>query len=206
MSSIVRVLKILAFVIATAIVEVALLVHIDMLGAHPSFMILIPIVSGYLMGSSTGAVMGFVSGMTADLFVPTPFGLTALVWICTGYLAGLSASLFSAATDGDAVASLSGTTSGAQVAAQTGAVPIALVCMLLAGTAQVGYALLGALFGVPAMLTGYLLRSLPVIVIGAVVGAGPMLIAARWAFKRGVHSGRRGALFPVAGSAGVVRR
>ena len=87
MISAVRVLRVLALVVVTEIVEVALLVHIDILGAHPSFMILIPIVSGYLMGSSTGAVMGFLSGMTADLFVPTPFGLTALVWICTGYLA-----------------------------------------------------------------------------------------------------------------------
>lgn len=199
MISVVRVLRILALVVVTEIVEVALLVHIDILGAHPSLMILIPIVSGYLMGSSTGAVMGFVAGMTADLFVPTPFGLTALVWICAGYLAGLSASLFSASTDGDAAVSSSGT--------QAGAVPVALVCILLAGTAQVGYALLGALFGVPAMLTGYLLRSLPAVIIGAIVGAGPMLVAARWAFQRGgVRSRKRGMLFPATGSAGVMRK
>ncbi len=207
MIGMVRVLKVIMLLVVTEVVEVSLLVHVDILGAHPTFMVLIPIVSGYFMGSSTGAVMGFLSGMTADLFVPTPFGLTALIWICTGYLAGLSAGLLSTTTDGDAATGLSGIGSGMQVPNQTGAVPIALVCMLLAGSAQVGYGLLGALFGVPAMLTGYLLRSLPATVVGAVVGAGPMLVAVRWAFKRdGIHAGKRGALFSAVGPRGVLHR
>ena len=102
---------------------------------------------------------------------------------------------------------LSSTASGAQAAAHTGTVPVALVCMLLAATAQVGYALLGALFGVPAMLTGYLLRSFPAVIVGAIIGAGPMLVAVRWAFQRGGARNRMGGMLSsVAGSTGVMRK
>ncbi len=172
MNGLTRLAKIALVVGVSEMVEVVLLQRVDILGAHPSIMVLVPILAGYIAGPSTGAAMGFVAGSIADLFLPTPFGLSALVWICAGYVAGYA----SVVLRDEAVPT--GTRG------QVGSLPIVFVCALFAGSALAGYALLGALFGVPAMLTYYLPQSLPAVIVGAFLGAGPMTVAVRWALRR----------------------
>jgi rod shape-determining protein MreD len=53
-------------------------------GAHPELMWLVPVTAGLVGGARTGAIAGFVAGMAADLVLPTPFGLSALVGCMLG--------------------------------------------------------------------------------------------------------------------------
>jgi hypothetical protein len=184
-----RLARITLVVVVSEMVEVVLLQHVDIFGAHPSVMVLIPIVAGYIAGPAGGAAMGFAAGLVADLFLPTPFGLSAVVWICTGYAAGYATAILRG-----------GETDAAGSQGQAGTLPIVFVCALFAGCAMAGYALLGALFGVPAMLTYYLPQALPAVIIGAFAGAGPMMLAVRWAFRQGHPS--RGSGMPVAPARG----
>jgi rod shape-determining protein MreD len=57
-------------------------------GSHPDVMLLLPIAAGMAGGSEAGAVVGFVAGAVADLFLPTPFGLSALTFSLLGFAVG----------------------------------------------------------------------------------------------------------------------
>jgi len=57
-------------------------------GAHPDVLLVLPIVTALVAGPTEGAVMGFVAGLVADLFVPAPFGLSALVGCLVGGAVG----------------------------------------------------------------------------------------------------------------------
>ncbi len=57
---------------------------------HPDIMVLLPIVAGLVGGPGTGASMGFGAGLVADLLLPTPFGLSALVGCMIGFTVGVT--------------------------------------------------------------------------------------------------------------------
>ena len=75
---------------------VALVVHTSLLpnfriaGVMPDLMLLIAVAAGLEAGASYGAAVGFASGMLADLVLPTPLGLSALVFTLTGYAVGVT--------------------------------------------------------------------------------------------------------------------
>ena len=46
--------------------------------------------AGLVGGPGTGASMGFGAGLAADLFLPTPFGLSALVGCLLGFTVGVT--------------------------------------------------------------------------------------------------------------------
>ena len=60
-------------------VQQTLMLEVRIGGVHPDIMILLPVAAGIVGGPGRGASMGFGSGLVADLFLPTPFGLSALV-------------------------------------------------------------------------------------------------------------------------------
>ena len=53
-------------------------------------MVLLPILAGVIGGPSRGAAMGFGAGLVADLFLPTPYGLSALVGSLVGFGSGVA--------------------------------------------------------------------------------------------------------------------
>ena len=57
-------------------------------GVGPNLMLLVAIAVGIASGSERGAVTGFVSGLVADLFLQTPFGLSALTFSLAGFAVG----------------------------------------------------------------------------------------------------------------------
>ena len=52
--------------------------------------VLLPILAGVIGGPSRGAAMGFGAGLVADLFLPTPYGLSALVGSLVGFGSGVA--------------------------------------------------------------------------------------------------------------------
>ncbi len=141
-------------------------------GAHPDLMLLLPVAAGYAAGPDRGAVFGFITGLVADLFLPTPYGLSALVGCLLGYSTGL-------ATRGLVRSSwwLPSVVAAAATAAGMGA-----------------YAILGAVLGDPAMLRTYLVPALVVGTPSAALLAVPILRFVTWAVpepgpSRGVAGG-----------------
>jgi rod shape-determining protein MreD len=150
---------------ATIVIAVVLVVQQTLVdsvrvgGAHPDLMLLLPIAAGYAVGPDRGAVFGFFAGLVADLFLPTPFGLSALVGCLLGYGTGL-------ATRG-LVRSSWWLPSVAAAAATAGGL--------------VAYAILGAVLGDPAMLKTYLAPALVVETPTAALLAVPVLRFVAWA-------------------------
>jgi rod shape-determining protein MreD len=71
-------------------VQQTLMLQLRIGAAHPDIMILLPVAAGIVGGPGRGATMGFWSGLVADLFLPTPFGLSALVGCLVGFAVGLA--------------------------------------------------------------------------------------------------------------------
>ena len=72
------------------IVQQTLMLDLRLGTVHPDIMVLLPIVAGLVGGPGTGASMGFGAGLAADLFLPTPFGLSALVGCLLGFTVGVT--------------------------------------------------------------------------------------------------------------------
>src|ERR1700722_17120255 len=142
---------------STIVIAVALVVQHTLLdsvrvgGAHPDLMLLLPVAAGYAAGPDRGAVFGFISGLVADLFLPTPYGLSALVGCLLGYGTGL-------ATRG-------------LVRSSWWLPPVVAAAATAAGMGA--YAILGAVLGDPGMLKIYLAPALVIATPAAALRALP---------------------------------
>jgi len=72
------------------VVQETVMLDLRIGGVHPDIMVLLPIVAGIIGGPSRGAGIGFTTGLVSDLFLPTPFGLSALVGCLVGFGVGLA--------------------------------------------------------------------------------------------------------------------
>jgi rod shape-determining protein MreD len=139
-------------------VQQTLILDLHLGGIHPDIMILVPILAGIVGGPSQGASMGFIAGLVADLFLPTPFGLSALVGTLVGFAVGAA----TLAIDRSA----------------SWLPPVAA----LAGSAvyEVGYGLLGSVLGQPQMLHVDLVRIVVVVSVTNLVLAVPAMPLVSW--------------------------
>ena len=130
------------------LLQTSVLVRLRVVGVMPDVMLLGAVAGGITAGPTRGAGLGFASGMAIDLFLPTPLGLSALVFTLVGYGVGV---------------------------ANTGVLRSAwYIPMLTAGAASVAgvvlYAVAGSMLGEP-MLTGHL------VTIALVVGVSNAVLA-----------------------------
>lgn len=136
-------------------VMLALRVH----GAHPDLLWLLPISAALLDGPETGAIVGFWAGLSFDLVLPTPFGLSALVGCLLGYVTGsLTAPVDPRAAWLKPVAALAGSIA-----------------------ADMLFAVLGAIFGQEQMVQIDFLSLFLVVGISSVVLMLPVNRLMRWA-------------------------
>lgn len=141
------------------VIHMTLFAELRIGGVMPDLMLLIAIAAGLAGGPSVGAVMGFASGMLADLLLPTPLGLSALVFTFVGYIVGV-------------------TKGGLLKAAWW--FPF-LVASLASAAGVLLFALIGAMLGQENLLNLHLVG---VIVVVSIVNGClilPVLRAARWA-------------------------
>lgn len=81
-------LRLPVMLLAALLLQTTVLARIRFFGVMPDFMLLVAVAGGITAGPTRGAVLGFASGMTIDLFLPTPMGLSALVFTLVGYGVG----------------------------------------------------------------------------------------------------------------------
>ncbi len=72
------------------LVQTTVLSRIRVFGVMPDLMLLVAVAGGITEGATRGAALGFTSGMLIDLFLPTPLGLSALVFTLVGYAVGVA--------------------------------------------------------------------------------------------------------------------
>jgi rod shape-determining protein MreD len=82
-------LRLAAVLMAALIFQVAVLDQIVVLHAHADVMVLITAAAGLVAGPQRGAIVGFVTGIVADLVTPLPFGLSALTFTILGFALGM---------------------------------------------------------------------------------------------------------------------
>jgi rod shape-determining protein MreD len=61
---------------------------LELFGVQADLLLLVAIAGGIAAGADRGAAIGFASGLTYDLFLQTPFGLSALTYAIVAYLVG----------------------------------------------------------------------------------------------------------------------
>jgi rod shape-determining protein MreD len=146
-------------VVVVLVVQHALLDSLRVDGAHPDVMMLLAVAGGYAAGPERGAAFGFATGLVADLFLPTPFGLSALIGSLLGFGTGLA--------------------TGGLVRSSWWLPPLVAAAATTAG--MVAYAILGGVLGDPSMLRAYLAPALVVGVPSAALLAIPVLRMVAWA-------------------------
>ena len=141
-------------------VQQTLMLDLRVGGVHPDIMVLLPIVAGLVGGPARGASMGFGAGLVADLFLPTPFGLSALVGCLIGFAVGRDHP-------------------GPGPHGRGGCPP--LVALGASAVYEVIYAVLGSVLGQPQMLHVDLTRIVVVVSVVNAVLALPALRLVGWA-------------------------
>jgi rod shape-determining protein MreD len=78
-----------ALVLASVIIlQLGVFSDLRLGGVHPDVTLLIAVVAGLVAGPRRGVVIGFWAGLLIDPVLPTPLGMTALVWAMVGFMAG----------------------------------------------------------------------------------------------------------------------
>lgn len=70
------------------LLHLTVLADIRLAGVRPDAPLLVAVVAGLVAGAERGAIIGFCAGLLADLFLPSPFGLSALVYCLVGFAIG----------------------------------------------------------------------------------------------------------------------
>ena len=76
--------------ITALLVQTTVFSRLRFFDVMPDFMLLVAVAGGITAGPTRGAALGFASGMLIDLFLPTPLGLSALVFTLVGYWVGIA--------------------------------------------------------------------------------------------------------------------
>jgi rod shape-determining protein MreD len=153
--------RLLLLVFVAMALQLVVASRIEIAGVHPDLMVLTAAAAGVVAGPSRAATVGFFAGLLNDLFLQTPFGLSALAFCLVGY----------------AVATVQG-----GVLRASWWVPVLTAVVATAG-GEVLYALIGAIVGQGQMLTG---RLGPIAgVVGGIDGVlAPIVVPAlAWAVR-----------------------
>jgi rod shape-determining protein MreD len=148
-------------------VQQTVILDIRLGGVHPDIMILLPIVAGIVGGPGRGAVVGFVAGLVSDLFLPTPFGLSALV----GCLLGFGVGAATVALD------------------RTARWLPPLAALVGSAVYELIYAVLGSVLGQPQMLHVDLARIVVLVAVTNAVLALPAMWLVAWALPQASTEG-----------------
>jgi rod shape-determining protein MreD len=81
-------LKIAGLIVVAMVVQATFIAPVTVLGARGDLMLLVAIAAGFEGGPERGAWIGFAAGLTLDLMLSTPAGLSAGTFALTAYLVG----------------------------------------------------------------------------------------------------------------------
>jgi len=80
--------RLAAAIALVLLLHLTLLAEVRIAGVRPDAPLLLAVVAGLAAGAERGAIVGFAAGLSADLFLSSPFGLSALVYSLVGFAIG----------------------------------------------------------------------------------------------------------------------
>jgi len=84
-----RVRRVALMLVVALLLQIAFFSHVRLVGRVPDLGLLLAVAVAFDHGPEAGAIVGFVAGLSYDLFLETPLGLTALAWALTAYTVGM---------------------------------------------------------------------------------------------------------------------
>ena len=154
----------------TLVVHITLLSRLRIDNVRPDALLLVAVVAGLVAGAERGAIVGFSAGLLADLFLQTPFGLSALAYSLVGFAIGsMQSGILRAAWWIPVV-----------TAAAASAAGVVVYALVASGVGQAGMLTgrIWAIIGVVALLNGVLSAALlPVLRWALASGAQPRAFA-----------------------------
>ena len=82
------VLRVGLVIISAAVLQRGLFSQLPIFGVQADILLLLALAGGIALGPDRGAIIGFIAGLTFDLFLYSPLGLRALVFCLVGFVAG----------------------------------------------------------------------------------------------------------------------
>ena len=150
-------------ILAALVLQASLFAELRVLDVSAELMMLLPICAGVLAGPDRGAAVGFVSGLSLDLLLSTPFGMSALAYTLVGYFAGL----------------VQGT-----ILRAAWWIPV-VTAAVASGAGMLVYALVGSGVGQAGMLNGRLWTIMGVVALFNGLLSAALLPVLRWALDSG---------------------
>ena len=83
-------LRVPLMLLVALLLQTTVLGRVRILGVAPDFMLLVAVAAGLTATPTRAAAVGFTSGILVDLFLPTPLGLSALVFTFVAYGVGVA--------------------------------------------------------------------------------------------------------------------
>lgn len=80
--------RIVGVIVIAVLVQLTLFSSFSFDGARPEILVLVVLAVGHRIGPEEGAVVGFATGLAFDMFLTTPLGFTALLYLLAGYAMG----------------------------------------------------------------------------------------------------------------------
>jgi rod shape-determining protein MreD len=84
-----RFVRLALLLIAIVLIQTTILPYLRVFGVVADLGLVATVAVAYREGPETGAIFGFAAGLSMDLFLQTPLGLSALAYAFTGYLIGI---------------------------------------------------------------------------------------------------------------------
>lgn len=88
MNTVKAVVQPIVLVVFVVVVQVVVVSQVTIFGARGDIVLLLAIAAGISAGPERGAEIGFAAGLTYDLLLSTPLGLSALVYCIVGFVMG----------------------------------------------------------------------------------------------------------------------
>lgn len=155
-------LKVGVVAVVTVVIQLTVFVDVRVAGVAPELLVLLAVLAGFLGGPDRGPTVAFAIGALWDIYLPTPLGLSAIVFALVAFAVGsVEAGLFH--------------DSRVQVWVLAGGGTMAAV---------IGYALLGEVVGQRGLID---LAMLKVAVLAGIMNAllAPLVVPVmRWALRR----------------------
>jgi rod shape-determining protein MreD len=141
------------------IAQLSVVNRVGLGGVTAEVLVVVAVAAGFAGGPERGAAVGFGLGLSWDLLLSTPLGLTAFVYTVAGYVAGLV---------------------GANLIRDS-RLTAYLLAVLSAPVATLVWAVIGALFGQTFLLDAPLVRIAVANIVVALAVVPVVLVAVRWA-------------------------
>ena len=86
-----NIVKSAVLIFVTAILQLSVVDRFSLFHVHGNIFPLVVVLAAIMKGPEIGATVGLFTGLVEDLFLPTPYGLSSLVYVLLGYLIGMIA-------------------------------------------------------------------------------------------------------------------